>query len=154
MSAELLTLVRLRPYIISPRLECQAIFLTNFRFRQFAQKKGVFFVFYDIYKALCEQRGVSLSRAAAEIGLSNATVTKWKKTGAAPGGDTLTKVAAYFGVSVDKLLGVETPPAASLGLDDFTYALYSETQTLTEENKQKLLEMARFFRQQQEKEGR
>ena len=126
-------------------------------------------MFYDIYKALCEQRGVSLSRAAAEIGLSNATVTKWKKTGAAPGGDTLTKVAAYFGVSVDilpvptdeavreiqnKLLGVETPPAASLGLDDFTYALYSETQTLTEENKQKLLEMARFFRQQQEKEGR
>ena len=98
-------------------------------------------MFYDIYKALCEQRGVSLSRAAAE-------------TGAAPGGDTLTKVAAYFGVSVDKLLGVETPPAASLGLDDFTYALYSETQTLTEENKQKLLEMARFFRQQQEKEGR
>ena len=112
------------------------------------------FVFYDIYKTLCEQRGVSLSRAAAEIGLSNATVTKWKKTGAAPGGDTLTKVAAYFGVSVDKLLGVETPPAAILGLDDFTYALYSETQTLTEENKQKLLEMARFFRQQQEKEGR
>ncbi len=111
-------------------------------------------MFYDIYKALCEQRGVSLSRAAAEIGLSNATVTKWKKTGAAPGGDTLTKVAAYFGVSVDKLLGVETPPAASLELDDFTYALYSETQTLTEENKQKLLEMARFFRQQQEKEGR
>lgn len=111
-------------------------------------------MFYDIYKALCEQRGVSLSRAAAEIGLSNATVTKWKKTGAAPGGDTLTKVAAYFGVSVDKLLGVETPPATSLGLDDFTYALYSETQTLTEENKQKLLEMARFFRQQQEKEGR
>ena len=90
-------------------------------------------MFYDIYKALCEQRGVSLSRAAAEIGLSNATVTKWKKTGAAPGGDTLTKVAAYFGVSVDKLLGVETPPAASLELDDFTYALYSETQSLTEE---------------------
>lgn len=110
-------------------------------------------MFYDIYKTLCQQRGVSLSRAAAEIGLSNATVTKWKKTGAAPGGETLTKVAAYFGVSVDRLLGVE-PPAAELGMDDFTYALHSETQALTEENKQKLLEMARFFRQQQEKEGR
>lgn len=112
------------------------------------------FVFYDIYKSLCEQRGVSLSRAAAEIGLSNATVTKWKKTGAAPGGETLTKVAAYFGVSVDRLLGVEPPSSEGMGMDDFTYALYSETQTLTEENKQKLLEMARFFRQQQEKEGR
>jgi len=113
----------------------------------------VIFVFYDIYKTLCEQRSVSLSRAAAEIGLSNATVTKWKKTGAAPGGETLTKVAAYFGVSVDRLLGVETPPAADMGMDDFTYALYREAQTLTEDHKQKLLEMARFFRQQQEKDG-
>lgn len=110
-------------------------------------------MFYDIYKALCEQRGVSLSRAAAEIGLSNATVTKWKKTGAAPGGDTLTKVAAYFGVSVDRLLGVEPPPAAEMGMDDFTFALYEETRELTEENKQKLLEMARFIRMQQEKDG-
>ena len=112
--------------------------------------KGVIFVFYDVYKALCTQRGISLSRAAAEIGLSNATVTKWKKTGAAPSGETLTRVAAYFGVSVDRLLEVETPASDSMGMDDFTYALYNETQ----ENKQKLLEMARFFRQQQEKEGR
>lgn len=68
--------------------------------------------------------------------------------------ETLTRVAAYFGVSVDRLLEVETPASDSMGMDDFTYALYNETQTLTEENKQKLLEMARFFRQQQEKEGR
>lgn len=129
-------------------------FLTIFRFRQIAQTKGVIFVFYDVYKALCTQRGISLSRAAAEIGLSNATVTKWKKTGAAPSGETLTRVAAYFSVSVDRLLEVETPASDSMGMDDFTYALYNETQTLTEENKQKLLEMARFFRQQQEKEGR
>lgn len=111
-------------------------------------------MFYDVYKTLCEQRGISLSRAAAEIGLSNATVTKWKKTGAAPTGETLTRVAAYFGVSVDRLLGVEHPTSEELGMDDFTYALYNETQALTQENRQKLLEMARFFRQQQEKEGR
>lgn len=115
--------------------------------------KGVIFVFYDIYKTLCEQRGVSLSRAAADIGLSNATVTKWKKTGAAPGGETLTRVAGYFGVSVDLLLGVEPPSPEKMGMDDFTFALYKESQELTEENRQKLLEMARFFRQQQEKEG-
>lgn len=36
--------------------------------------------------------------------------------------------------------------------DDFTYALYGEAKELTEENKQKLLEMAKFFKQQQDKE--
>ena len=38
--------------------------------------------------------------------------------------------------------------------DDFTYALHNETKELTEENRQKLLELARFFRQEQEKKGR
>ncbi|MBS5783849.1 MAG: helix-turn-helix domain-containing protein [Clostridium sp.] len=36
--------------------------------------------------------------------------------------------------------------------DDFTYAFLDESKELTEENKQKLLEMAKFFRQQQDKE--
>ncbi|WP_101697024.1 helix-turn-helix domain-containing protein [Clostridium minihomine] len=36
--------------------------------------------------------------------------------------------------------------------DDFTYAFYGEAKELTEENKRKLLEMAKFFKMQQEKE--
>ena len=36
--------------------------------------------------------------------------------------------------------------------DDFTYAFLDESKELTEENKQKLLEMAKFFKQQQDKE--
>lgn len=39
-----------------------------------------------------------------------------------------------------------------IGFNDFTYAMYNESQELTEENKQKLLEMARFFKEQQDKE--
>ena len=61
-------------------------------------------MFYDRYSALCKARGVSCSRAAREIGLSNSTVTKWKNTGATPSGETLTKVSAYFGVPVGDLL--------------------------------------------------
>ena len=53
-------------------------------------------MFYDVYSELCQEKGVSCSRAAKEIGLSNSTVTKWKNTGAVPSGDTLAKVAAYF----------------------------------------------------------
>lgn len=36
--------------------------------------------------------------------------------------------------------------------DGFTYAMYEESKELTEESKQKLIEMAKFFKQQQEKE--
>lgn len=52
--------------------------------------------FMTYMAALCKNKGISLSRAADEIGLSNSTVTKWKKTGATPSGETLAKVAGVF----------------------------------------------------------
>lgn len=70
-------------------------------------------MFYDRFKQLCEEKGVSCNKAALDIGLSNATQTKWRKTGATPRGDTLDKIAAYFDVSTDYLLGKEeqkSPP--------------------------------------------
>ncbi|WP_303924590.1 helix-turn-helix domain-containing protein [Subdoligranulum variabile] len=84
-------------------------------------------MFYDVYTNLCNQKGVSRSRAAAEIGLSNSTVTKWKKTGAIPSGETLTKIAAYFNVSVDDLIKQEkdlTPSGKVLDDDDIKFALF------------------------------
>ncbi len=64
-------------------------------------------MFYDRFKQLCDAKGISCNKAALDIGLSNATPTKWKKTGATPGGETLDKIAAYFNVSTDSLLGKE-----------------------------------------------
>ena len=84
-------------------------------------------MFYDLYNELCQKKGVSCSRAAREIGLSNSTVTKWKNTGAKPSGDTLSKVAAYFGVSVNDLIGEQKDPAAQgdgVTDEDIKFALF------------------------------
>lgn len=62
-------------------------------------------MFFDIFNALCKEKGISCKRAAEEIGLSNSITTKWKKTGATPNTDTLNKIAKYFSVSVDYLAG-------------------------------------------------
>ena len=67
-------------------------------------------MFFDVFQALCTKKGVSCKKAAEDIGLSNSITTKWKKTGATPGGETLNKIAAYFGVSTDYLLGNEKMP--------------------------------------------
>ena len=67
-------------------------------------------MFYDVYSTLCRRKGVSRSQAAKDMGLSNSIVTKWKKTGATPSGDTLSKASAYFDVSLDVLLGKEKIP--------------------------------------------
>ena len=72
-----------------------------------AQNAEVFLVFYDVFNSLCAAKGISCKRASMEIGLSNSTAAKWKRTGATPNGDTLSKIADYFGVTTDYLLNGE-----------------------------------------------
>ena len=61
-------------------------------------------MFYDVFEELCQKKGVTPKTATRELGLSNSTASKWKKTGATPRGETLKKVAAYFGVTESYLL--------------------------------------------------
>jgi len=75
-------------------------------------------VFFDTFKALCDKKGVSCKRAVIDMGLSNSLATKWKNTGATPQGETLGKIAEYFGVSVDYLLGGEQKNAPTLTYKD------------------------------------
>lgn len=60
-------------------------------------------MFYELYANLCKAKGISLSKAAEQMGLSRTSVVKWK-SGSVPTGATLRKVASYFGVSIDSLL--------------------------------------------------
>ena len=106
-------------------------------------------MFYENFEQLCAKRGITMSRAAEDIGRSRSAVNRWK-SGAVPGGTTLRKLADYFGVTVDFLLYGKS----DLSFDDFTYALHNETRELTPENRQKLLELARFFKQEQDRKGK
>ena len=63
-------------------------------------------MFLDRFKELCSKKGVSAYRACTDIGLNRSSVAKWKN-GSIPNGSTLNRLADYFGVSVDYLLGNE-----------------------------------------------
>lgn len=73
-------------------------------------------MFLHIFGALCEKNRESKSAAAKACGLSNSTVTKWKKTQAVPESSTLMKIAEHFGVTMDYLLGA-TPESYLLGTE-------------------------------------
>lgn len=61
-------------------------------------------MFFDIFSALCAEKGVSPYKACSEMGLNRSAVAKWKN-GSTPNGVTISKMADYFGVSADSLLG-------------------------------------------------
>lgn len=61
-------------------------------------------MFYDNFSFLCSQRNVSPSAVMKAIGLNKSSASYWKK-GKIPSSDTLQKLADYFGVSLDYLVG-------------------------------------------------
>ena len=56
-------------------------------------------------KKLCEQTDISITKLEKELGLSQNSMNKWKDH--SPKADNIVKVADYFNVSVDYLLGRE-----------------------------------------------
>lgn len=57
---------------------------------------------YDKLKLLCESRGISISNAMIQAGLSKSLATKWKQAeDFTPNADSLWKLSKFFNVSVD-----------------------------------------------------
>lgn len=115
-------------------------------------------MFYDVYIELCHNNGKSPSAVAQELGINKSNVSNWKNNGYTPRGAVLNKIAEYFSVSVDYLLGKEQKetPAESgertLTFDDFTYAMHEASKNLSERDKQILLGMAEQLKKSKGKE--
>ena len=107
-------------------------------------------MFYDKYAQLCKQRGVSMSAAALEAGLSKSLVTKWKVNKVdVPSPDVLKKLSVYFGMPVSELLGEEDKkeqPTENDGLSEELQELIDFIKTLPEDKVQVLLQVARSIR--------
>ncbi len=61
-------------------------------------------MFFNRFKQLCDQKNISVYRACTDIGLNRSAVAKWK-SGGKPNGSTAAKLAEYFSVTTDYLLG-------------------------------------------------
>ena len=68
-------------------------------------------MFKEQFIKLCNEKGVAPTVVCQSIGLSNAAFSKWGDE-SIPRRATLQKLADYFGVSVDYLLGNEKQPEA------------------------------------------
>ena len=64
-------------------------------------------MFYEIFCRLCQVHDLTPSGAATKIGFNRASVTMWKNTGKAPKQELLLKIANFFGVTTDYLLGYD-----------------------------------------------
>lgn len=112
---------------------------------------------YQNFNRLLREHNVTPYRVHKETGVAQSTLSDWKNGKSVPSVENLKRIAAYFGVTIDYLADVEWETDVrreneKIKLDAFTYAMYDETRGLNEENKRRLLDLARFFAQEQKRE--
>lgn len=65
-------------------------------------------VMYKIFEQLLQKNGVTPYKVSKQTGIATATLTDWKKGRSTPKQDKLQKIADYFDVSIDYLMGGES----------------------------------------------
>lgn len=95
---------------------------------------------FNILKKLCDEQGISVNTLEERIDLSKNTLYSWKKS--TPKGSNLVKVADYFNVSTDYLLGRTDKKYLELNdstNSDIDYKLQQMISSLNDEEKEFLL---------------
>ena len=108
---------------------------------------------YENIQSLCAERGIRPGRLCDELGISRGLMTDLKmgrKKGV--NAQTAQKIAAYFGVSVGHLLGIEGSEDVPADhqkdiLDEVDVAFYGDFKELDDEQKEAVRDMVRLMRQ-------
>lgn len=70
--------------------------------------------FWSAFKELCDQNGTSPNAVARELGLSSGSITAWKN-GRTPQFTTIGRIAAHFGVGMERFYGLAETEKAPTG---------------------------------------
>lgn len=83
---------------------------------------------YEIFERLLQSRNVTAYQVSKATGISQSTLSDWKNGRSVPKMDKMQKIADYFGVTVDYLLGAEKEkdpaPVGKVSDEDIKFALF------------------------------
>ena len=99
--------------------------------------------FFDRFHELCRRCGSSPNAVAKALGIPSGSVTAWKQ-GSLPRSATLNKLAAYFDVSVDYLLGKE----AAITDEALKFALFGGDGPISDEMLAEVRRFAQYLKSQ------
>jgi transcriptional regulator with XRE-family HTH domain len=110
--------------------------------------------FYERYLELCNEKHIGRTAAAAAAGISKSTASDWSK-GYEPSSVSLRKLADYFSVSTDYLLGntdIKNPPSQQGPEDIAKVALFGGDNEVTDEMWQEVKDYVNYIKQKHNKD--
>ena len=99
-------------------------------------------ILYQRIRELCEDRGIQIIRLCADLNISPTSIPKWK-SGTSPSIYKIQSIAAYFGVSIDYLIGASNirEPAEQLIGDEDIVSLQRVRSKMSEQDKERMMQL-------------
>lgn len=96
-------------------------------------------------RLLCEKKDISVTRLESELGFGNGAIGKWEKS-CSPSIDKIAKVANFFGVTTDYLLGrTDIEKSASDVLqDEDMISIQRARQIMPPQDRTKMMQMLKL----------
>ena len=101
--------------------------------------------FFHRFYQLCRRNGTTPNGIAKEIGASSGSITAWKN-GALPRAGMVTRIAEYFGVSVDYLMGYDAPATPRISDEELKFALFGGDREISDEMLAEVRQFAEFLK--------
>lgn len=102
-------------------------------------------ILYMRIKELCAKKNMSITKLETELGFGNSSINKWEKT-CSPSIDKILKVAKYFDVSIDYLLGrtdIEGSISEIIGDEDII-SFQRARERMTQSDRERMMQMLRL----------
>lgn len=102
-------------------------------------------ILYQRIKQLCAERGISVNKLESDLGFSNSSIKKWERT-SSPSVDKIIKVAGYFDVSIDYLLGRTDikEPISDILEDEDIISFQRARQKMTEKDRERMMKLLKI----------
>lgn len=112
-------------------------------------------MFYDRFIELCKMKEIKPTPLVVGMGLSSSNVSQWKK-GSTPRAEVVAKLADYFGVSVEYMMGgTDEIKPDTVSDDEFRFKEYIEKlSALNPENRAIAFAQLDFLIDRQEKQDK
>lgn len=101
--------------------------------------------FYERIEKLMEDQNVSPYKVSKDTGIGQSTFTRWKQSSILPDGQNLLRLAKYFNVSTDYLLGLEDSNLEDDGFDVLAASSGVPINQLTDDQREQVTNLAKYF---------
>ena len=102
-------------------------------------------ILYERIKDLCNKKNITIAKLESDLGFGNSSIKKWERL-SSPSVDKIMKVASYFDVSIDYLLGrsdIQTSISELIGDEDII-SFQRAREKMTPHDREKMMQMLKI----------